>query len=645
MPRHLVVGTAGHIDHGKSTLIEALTGVHPDRLKEEKARGITIDLGFAHLRDAGRTIAFVDVPGHERFVRNMLAGAGGIDAALLVVAADESVMPQTREHFDICRLLGVRRGLVVLTKADLADDEMQAVVRADVAGLVAGSFLERAPVLPVSARTGAGLDALRAALWRLVDDAAERPSDGAVRLPIDRVFSMRGFGTVITGTLAAGRIAPEDALEAVPGGRSIKVRGVQVHGDQAKEAVAGERTALNLAGVEVGDLARGQVLVEPGTLRPTRLLDAVVEVLPSARPLEHGTRVHFHQGTADVLARVSVVAVPEDEAGNMPAIEPGARGFLRVRLEREVALTRGDRFVLRSYSPMVTMAGGIVLDPDAPRGGVRLGPTLARFTVLSRPLTVADGTTEREAHAVMVAETGGRGLRADALIWKAGVAPADLTTAVRALVDAGQALAVDGWLVAPRWKQEAIARVLTALEAHHGAEPLSEGMPREEVRERILAGMTSALGDHVLEELATSGRIAGSDRLALAGRRAVLSGDDARIGAAIERVLRDAGLAPPDTERLPALVQADAVSVERVLQYLVRRQAVQRLGGMPFHHEALDRLRAEIGALKAPGADAYVDVAAFKARYGLTRKFAIPLLEYLDRERVTRRVGDRRLVL
>ena len=642
--RHLVVGTAGHIDHGKSTLVEALTGTHPDRLKEERARGITIDLGFAHLRDGERTIAFVDVPGHERFVRNMLAGAGGIDATLLVVAADESVMPQTREHFDICRLLGVRRGIVVLTKADAADPDLRELARLDVAELVAGSFLERAPVLAVSARTGEGLDQLRAALRDLVDDAEPRTADGAARLPIDRVFTMRGFGTVVTGTLASGRIGEGAELEAVPGGRRVKVRGVQVHGTGTHEAVAGERTALNLTGIEVAELSRGQVLVAPDTLRSARLVDAAIEVLPSARAIVHGTRLRFHHGTTEVLGRASVVALPvaDDEP---PAIEPGGHGFVRLRLESDAALTRGDRFVLRSYSPVATVAGGVVLDPDAPRGGVRLEPTLARFAALSAPFAGSPEASERDAYALLVAETGGRGLEAHALVWRAGVAPGRLAAVVSMLVEAGQALEAGDRLVAPEWRARIAERVIVALSAHHAAEPLSDGLPTEEVRERVLAGIAPGLTETVLRDLSAEGRIAGTDRLALSGHGPVLSPDERRARGELERVLSDAGLAPPDAAKLPELVGASTAVVERVLQLLVRQRVVVRLSGLPYHARVLDALKTDIAAGRSAGGDAYVDVATFKSRFGLSRKYAIPLLEYLDRERVTRRVGDRRLVL
>src|SRR6478736_8635669 len=324
--RTLVIGTAGHIDHGKSALVRALTGTDPDRLKEEQERGITIDLGFAHLTTGGTNLAFVDVPGHERFVKNMLAGVGGVDLVLLVVAADESVMPQTREHFDICRLLRVPAGIVAVTKTDLVDAETLELVRQDIAELVKGSFLEGSPVIDVSANTGEGLDVLRGVIAAQAAGVVARPIDAAARLPIDRVFSMKGFGTVITGTLVAGRITVDEELVVQPGGRRVKVRGVQVHGKSAREAVAGQRTAINLGGVDVDDVSRGETLMAPNTLSVTRRVDAEFDLLPSVKPLKHGARVRLHNGTAEVLARVSV-------AGTANEIAPGDHAVVRLRLE------------------------------------------------------------------------------------------------------------------------------------------------------------------------------------------------------------------------------------------------------------------------------------------------------------------------
>ncbi len=345
--KSVVVGTAGHIDHGKSALVLALTGTDPDRLKEEKARGITIDLGFAHTALGDVDVAFVDVPGHERFVKNMLAGVGGIDLVMLVVAADESVMPQTREHFDICKLLRIPAGLIVITKSDLADSETRELATLEVRELVAGSFLEGAAIVTVSARTGDGMADLRRALGAAAAAVRRTTEGGPVRLPIDRVFSVKGFGTVVTGTLVSGRIRPEDRLAVLPSAsidRPLIVRGVQVHGSKREEALAGQRAAVNLAGVEVADLQRGQALVTPGAFETTRVADAVLELLPGARPLRHGARVRFHQGTAEVLGRVAIIG----PLGQAPlVIEPGGRGFVRLRLERPAVVTRHDRYILR----------------------------------------------------------------------------------------------------------------------------------------------------------------------------------------------------------------------------------------------------------------------------------------------------------
>ena len=343
MTRYVVVGTAGHIDHGKSAIVQALTGTDPDRLKEEKLRGITIDLGFAHLTEGETHLAFVDVPGHERFVKNMLAGASGIDGVLLVVAADESVMPQTREHFDICRLLGVSSGVVALTKADLVDPDMVELVRLETAELVSGSFLEGAAVVPVSVRTGEGLDEVRGALLKMAGRVAGRSPRGAVRLPIDRAFSVTGFGTVVTGTLVSGRVRVDDTLTVLPSGRDIKVRGLQVHGAVQTEAVAGQRVAVNVSGVDVSEIVRGDTAVTPGCFEATRRVDAVLDLLTSARRLRHGARVRFHQGTSEVLGRVALgPGLGEMAGGDTPGeLRSGGRAFVRLRLERAAVLTRG----------------------------------------------------------------------------------------------------------------------------------------------------------------------------------------------------------------------------------------------------------------------------------------------------------------
>lgn len=634
----LIVGTAGHIDHGKSSLVLALTGTDPDRLKEEKARGITIDLGFAHWPDGDLDVAFVDVPGHERFVRNMLAGVGGIDGVLLVVAADESVMPQTREHFQICRLLGIERGIVALTKRDLVDDEMLELVRLEVTGLLEGSPLEGAPVVPVSSRTGEGLDALREALRSMAAHAPRRAADGAARLPVDRAFTMRGFGTVVTGTLVSGRVRQDDELALMPGGRTVKVRGIQVHGAARSAVDAGRRAALNVGGVDVADVARGQVLIEPGAFAPSRILDAEIELLGDARPLKHGTRVRLHQGTAEVLGRVGLAPLPEGEA-----LAPGARGFVRVRLEQPIVVTRGDRFILRAYSPVRTIGGGVVLDPQAPRSGLRLPGARARFESLKAD-PAAGPACEDRALAGFVAERGPAGFDRPSLAMRGGIPPSRVDAAAARLVAAGLADDIGGALFAPELRRELGAALERLVREFHRVQPLAEGLPREEARERLFAHAAPALFDRVLADLAERKAITGRDRLTVAGHAVSLSSDEARARDLIDRTLAEAGLTPPGPAAIAAAAGLAPDVTTRVLALLVRQKAVVRLDTLYFHQGALERLKNEVRTMKTEGATT-VDVAAFKQRYGISRKYAIPLLEYLDRERVTRRVADARVIL
>jgi selenocysteine-specific elongation factor len=634
---HIVVGTAGHIDHGKSTLVLALTGIDPDRLKEEKERGITIELGFAFATIDDTTVAFVDVPGHERFVKTMLAGVGGIDCVMLIVAADESVMPQTREHFDICRLLQVRRGVVVLTKADLVDAETVELVRLEVRDLVKGSFLESAPIISVSARTGTGLDDLRRVLVEIAADVTARPIQAAARLPIDRAFSMQGFGTVVTGTLVTGRVRVEDEFALVPGERRVRVRGLQVHGKKRDEAVAGERTAVNLGGIDAGDIARGQTLITPGTLTLTRRVDASLDLLDSAKKLKHGARVHFHYGTTEVLGRVSVAGTGATE------ITPGSRAAIRVRLETPVAITRGDRFVLRAYSPAVTIGGGQVLDPDPPRVGVRTSAAAARFDALA----VTGAGTDDLAIIRMIEDAGGSGLPLEKLVPRAGIAPAEVTAVAMRLQNNGRVQLANDRLVSATLLQERTTRLLALVADFHKAQPLADGIPREEARERVFARAHPHVFERVLQDLASANRLIVRDRLAAPGHRLELSPEEMRTRSALETAYKASGLKPPDAGSLAAEKRLAPALVDKMTSLLLRQKVLARVDTLVFHAEALQHLKADIQALKAsaPGGRATVDVTMFKDRYGVTRKFAIPLLEWLDRERVTKRVGDTRVVL
>ena len=701
--KSVVVGTAGHIDHGKSALVRALTGTDPDRLKEEKARGITIDLGFAHFMLDDLNVAFVDVPGHERFIKNMLAGVGGIDLVVLVVAADESVMPQTREHFDICRLLRVPAGLVAVTKTDLVDAETLELVQLEVRELVAASFLEGAPMVPVSSKTGQGLDEFRAALVATAARMRGHAAHGVARLPIDRVFSMKGFGTVVTGTLVSGRVRADDELVIAPGDRQVKVRGVQVHGARQPQAVAGQRSAVNIAGVEVEEIERGQNLVTAGAFQATRLADAVVEILPGARPLKHGARVRFHQGTAEILGRVSIIgqlpsaagtpsssahgarapsapggplpgargsrlpraratsedspALPQrgsrlggsgDARGPQAILAPGSRAFVRLRLERPAVLTRGDRYILRAYSPSVTIAGGHVLDPKPPATAIRTVAAVERCRRLDfDPAAETDRVaSELRAVAVMIEDAGDAGLAISALVSRAAIDPGALDARIDALVAAAHAVRIEDVMVRPTVLDRLKTAIVAMLGEHHRDQPLSEGMPRGEARERSFGRGHPLVFERAVAELAAAGRIAARDRLALVSHRVSLSPEEERARAALERAFRDGGLRPPDAgSLLPAIGVAPAVA-DRMVKLLQRQKVLVKVDELLFHEEALRELKRDVTALKVSGGpNARIDVGTFKERFGITRKFAIPLLGYLDRERVTRRVGDARVLL
>jgi len=627
--QHVIVGTAGHIDHGKSSLVLALTGTDPDRLREEKERGITIDLGFAHTTEQDTVLSFVDVPGHERFVRNMLAGVGGMDLVMLHVASDESVMPQTREHFEICRLLRVPAGLVVITKTDLADASMLDVVRLEIQELVSDSFLEGAPVVAVSARTGEGIPALRRTLADLASTARRRTSDGPPRLPIDRVFSMKGFGTVVTGTLLSGRLTHDDELVLQPSGRVVKVRGLHVHGKSQGEAVAGQRVAVNLSGVEVADITRGETLTSTDAVTVTRYADAQIELLPTARQLKHGARVRFHQGTRELVGRI---VLPD-----ATHLEPGASACVRIYLDAPAALVRGDRFILRAYSPLATIAGGTILDPLPPRRGVRTAAGIARLQRLRQ--------SEQDAVMAAIEDAGLCGLPLPQLSGRMGVASTQRRALVERLVHASLASDIGGTLVAASRLSAVEEAVVAAVTRYHAGHPLEDGMPREEARERLFARAPLPVFEHVLRVLTDRKRIVARDRIALAGHNVALTHDEARARDAMVETLRAAKLMPPDPSMLATQIGAPLEVVTRIATLLVRRSELVRAGDLLFHESAMKQLKSEIQSLKQSGVTDTIDVASFKDRYNITRKYAIPLLEYLDRERVTKRVGDARKIL
>jgi selenocysteine-specific elongation factor len=607
--KHVIAGTAGHIDHGKTALVKALTGIDTDRLAEEKRRGITIDLGFAHMEPApGLRLGFVDVPGHERFVKNMLAGVGGIDLVLFVIAADESIKPQTREHFDICRLLGIRRGVVALTKADLVEPDILDLVRLETEEFVAGSFLEGAPVVAVSATAGTGLRELRAALARVAAQTPEKNAAGWFRLPVDRVFSMKGFGTVATGTLISGAVDKEQEVEAYPLGRRLRVRGVQVHGESSGRAVAGQRTALNLADVEPGELWRGVVLSEPGRFRAVTRVDCALDMLASARPLKNGAPVHFHAGTAEIEAQVRFLE--------------GERAFARLVLREPALLLPGDRFILRSFSPVVTIGGGTVLDWGETRyhgaGHVR-----ARLEELA---TARVGLLVREARY---------GLGIDDLVARTGWTEAEIAGAGAASIAGPRP-----WYVDQAWLREARVRLVDAVRAFHAAQPLQAGVPRQNLRALGIEGAPPFLLDALLggvPEVVCEGEI-----VRLRTHKVVLKEDEERARGAIEAAFAQAGLAVPPVADVLAASGVEPARARTLLEILLREKRLARVSAdLVFHRAALDGLRARVAAHRGER----IGVATFKEWTGLSRKYAIPLLEYLDRERVTRREGDQRVVL
>ncbi len=466
----VIVGTAGHIDHGKSALVGALTGTDPDRLEEEKRRGITIDIGFANLDLATSSgeklrLGFVDVPGHERFVRNMLAGIGGIDLVLLVIAADESVKPQTREHFDICRLLSVQRGITVLTKCDLVDAETLEVVRMEVAEYLRGSFLDpvSAPIVAVSSKTGAGLDELRHELARLAAEVPVKDAGAAFRLPIDRVFSMKGFGTVVTGTLISGSVRKDEEVEVSPIGRRLRVRGVQVHDAAVEKAIAGQRTALNLVGAETSELARGMMLTPAGLFRPTRRVSVKLNLLPSAKTLRGGARVHLHVFTAETVAEVQLLGVKQ--------LQPGQSGFARLKLDEAAMLLPGDRLIMRQFSPVITIGGGVVLDALEPGRRVKAEERLGFVEAVS-------SGCELESLLARVGRRGADGLSLADAVAETGWLRARVVVLASELVAARKLVRFGDVLVSSEAVTKLRAQTQATVEAFHKANPLVAGISR-----------------------------------------------------------------------------------------------------------------------------------------------------------------------
>jgi selenocysteine-specific elongation factor len=631
--KNVIVGTAGHIDHGKSALVEALTGTHPDRLAEEKRRGITIDLGFAFLEENGVRFGLVDVPGHERFVSNMLAGAAGIDLVLLVIAADESIKPQTREHFDICRLLGVKRGVVVLTKCDLVDADMLGLVRLEVEEYLRGSFLERAPIVPVSAKTGAGLAELKKALHAVATEIPGKDAARYFRLPIDRAFAMKGFGTVVTGTLISGSISAEDEVELFPGGTRLRVRGVQSGGKSVERAIAGQRTAVNLAGIDHGEVKRGMTLAAPGRFRTTRRVDVRLRLLPSARKLKHRARVHFHAGTAETIAEVFLYGEN--------VISPGQSALAHLRLQDEVLFQPGDRFIVRQFSPVVTIGGGEVLDCLARRPTVRDSGRPAFLEIMERG--------KRDEVLVAMTERAVLGLEFDEIVARTAwfenevreVAQRPNVAAEIKIVSAEPLI-----LLGRKAFDEVRRKIGERVERFHQENPLSPGIAREDLRASLGRRVRAETFRAALEELAGEKKLDVQGELVKrAGSQISLQPEEAQAKVEIEKAFAEAGLAVPSVKEVLAKLSVEARRAEKLLQILLREKNLVRVSPqLIFHRDVLVHLKEQLATYKKAKGER-ISVPIFKDLTGITRKYAIPLLEYLDRERVTRRAGDERVIL
>jgi selenocysteine-specific elongation factor len=631
--KHIIVGTAGHIDHGKSSLVEALTGTHPDRLEEEKRRGITIDLGFAFLLEGDVQFGFVDVPGHERFVANMLAGAAGIDLLLLVIAADESIKPQTREHFDICRLLGIPRGLVAITKSDLVDRDTLELARLEIEDYLRGSFLEGAPILPVSTKTGAGLPELKRALIAQAQLLPGKDSLRDFRLPIDRAFSIKGFGAVVTGTLLGGRVSPNDEVELFPPGTHLRVRGVQSGGKAAERGVAGQRTAINLAGVDHHSLKRGMTLAAPGRYRATRRVDVKLQLLPSARKLRNRAEVHFHSGSFETMAAVALFGQSE--------LDGGGETFAQLKLKQSVLLLPGDRFIIRQSSPLITIGGGTILDPIPRRPRAKEAPREAFLAAV-----------ERRDKAAMLARLVDRslfGLPQKEISARTGWTDAEIAATIRGLAAAARVrvIAADSPILYPAAAfDELLKKIAERVELFHEHNTLQPGIAREDLRVSLTRRLRPQVFRAALDELAAQKKIELQGELVKrVGAQIFLLPEEAKAKEQIEAAFASAGLAVPSAKEVLGQLSIETRRSEKLLQLLLRDKALLRITPeLIFHRDALAQLRTKLASYKKANGER-ISVPAFKDLTGITRKYAIPLLEYLDRERVTRRQGDERVIL
>ena len=632
--KHVIIGTAGHVDHGKTALIKTLTGIDTDRLKEEKERGISIELGFASLvLPRGETFGIVDVPGHEKFIKNMVSGAAGIDMVILVIAADEGVMPQTREHLNICSLLGIKRGLVALTKIDMVDEEWLYLVNEDVHEFLKGTFLEASPVVPVSSLTGAGLNELLDVLGKVASEIKEEADAGLFRLPVDRVFTMKGFGTVVTGTLISGDVKIGEEVEILPTGITAKVRGIQVHNQSANVAEAGQRTAINLQGVEKATISRGDVLSRPHMLKPTNRLDVFIEYLAhNEKKIKNRSLVRLHVGTNEVIGRTILLDREE--------MEPGARGYAQLILESPIVAVSGDRFVIRSYSPVTTIGGGIIIDPLPKKHKRHSEKVLLECDLLH-------SGTDSERATLIIERSGIVGIELLELVIRTGIHQNRLREILKELSSAKKIVILDvdesRCIFAPVY-EDLQRQILRDVQAHHERHPLREGIVKEELRNATGQYVSPRLFNKAVKEMERKGTLViERENLRIPGHRVDLKGDLDDLRNRMENIYIESGLTPPNLKEVMEKFADRKNQVESVLNVMLKEGTLTKINeDLYFHKEILLKLRENYKNLLLREGKA--TPASFKELTGLSRKFIIPLMEYFDITKLTIRAGDHRIL-
>jgi selenocysteine-specific elongation factor len=630
--KQVILGTAGHIDHGKTSLIKAISGIDTDRLKEEKERGITIELGFAYIElPGGQMLGIVDVPGHEKFIKNMVAGATGIDIVAMVIAADEGVMPQTREHLEICRLLDIKNGLVVLTKIDMVDEEWLRLVREDLAGFFSGTFLETAPIVEVSSVTGQGIDKLLKTIDDLVKKIPERDVGNFFRLPIDRVFTMKGFGTVVTGTTISGSIATGEEVMIYPQCIPSKIRGIQVHNHETSQVRSGQRTAINLQGLEKAEIQRGNILAARDALRPTHIVDVRFDLLQSAsRKLKNRSKCRFHTGTAEIMG--TIILLDRDE------LEKGETCFAQIRLDESTAVLMGDRFILRSYSPVRTIGGGKILNSMPARK-----KRFSKDTIEELKIFDSGELKEKAEECIRMGRFQGREFSEARFLLNASEKRLEenlkTLSAQKKIIQYNKE---NRSFIHGEYLQKAVDEMVAMVKQYHAEFPLKAGIVKEELRSRSLVAGNQRLFNYIIANLISDGTFAqDKELLRLKGHRVIFAEDQAKIRSEMEDIYHRGGIQPPYfselKERFPS---SDASSI---LEVLVKDGVLVKVKeDLYFHHEALSDLEKRLTAFLREKGE--ISTPQFKEMTGASRKYTIPIIEYFDRTQVTVRVGDNRVL-